>query len=300
MLLKECMEITRFSDGERPIVQLLLNEPERIRHMSLKEIAKEAYSSPSVCVRIAKKLGFSGWNALKETYLKEVEYLITHFQSIDANIPFTETDKEMNIAAKIAEVYRESVADTFSLIEHDSLQKAVRLLENSKGIHIFCISNLNYAAEEFVFKMKRINIPVYLNYTQGCIYHEAAMTPSDHCAICISYSGETPSLLQTVSYLQANHVPILGITSVGTNSLSSIADVVLHISTREKMYSKIGGFSSLTSISLILDILYSCMFNLHYDRNLQYKTDIARLVEVKRRVDNEIIREQKKDQENGS
>ena len=86
-------------------------------------------------------------------------------------------------------------------------------------------------------------------------------------------------------------MPILAITSLGTNSLSKIADVVLHISTREKMYSKIGGFSSLTSISLVLDILYSCKFSLHYGINMQYKTDIAKRVEVNRRVDNEITKE---------
>lgn len=300
MLLKECLETSQFSAGEKPIVELLLREPERICQLSLKEIAKETYSSPSVCVRIAKKMGFSGWNDLKDAYMKEVNYLHTHFQNIDANIPFDARDKEMDIASKIADLYQESVADTLSLLDHDSLQKAVRLLEKSKGIHIFCISNLNYVAEEFAFKMKRINIPVYQNLTQGCIYHEAAMTPSDHCAICISYSGETPALLQTLRYLKSNHVPILAITSVGTNSLSKAADAILHISTREKMYSKIGGFSSLTSISLILDILYSCIFSIDYDKNMAYKTDIARLVEVNRRVDNEIIREYKKDQANGS
>ena len=244
----------------------------------LKEIAKETYSSPSVCVRIAKKMGFHGWNELKEQYLKETEYLQTHFQNIDPNVPFTATDSMMHIAAKIAEVHQESITDTLSLINHDALHNAVRLLEKSNGIHIFCISNLNYTAEEFAFKLKRIGIPVYLNYTQGCIYHEAAMTPSDHCAICISYSGETPSLLSTVRYLKENHVPILG----------------------EKMYSKIGGFSSIASISLLLDILYSCLFSSHYEQNMEYKTTIAKRIETKRRVDNAIIREYKKDQENGS
>lgn len=300
MLLKECMETSQFSAGEKPIVELMLQEPERIRSMSLKEIARVTFSSPSVCVRIAKKLGFHGWNDLKEAYLDEVEYLNTHFQGVDANFPFTASDSIMSIAGKIADLHRESVADTLALIDHDTLQKAIRLLEASKGIHIFCIANLNYTAEEFVFKMKRIGIPVYLNYTQGCIYHEAVMTPPDHCAICISYSGETPSLLNTVHYLKENHTPILAITSVGTNSLAKQADVVLRITTREKMFSKIGGFSSIASISLLLDILYSCMFSLQYDKNMAYKTTVARRVEVNRRVDNEIISENKKDQEKGS
>ena len=148
-------------------------------------------------------MGFHGWNELKEQYLKETEYLQTHFQNIDPNVPFTATDSMMHIAAKIAEVHQESITDTLSLINHDALHNAVRLLEKSNGIHIFCISNLNYTAEEFAFKLKRIGIPVYLNYTQGCIYHEAAMTPSDHCAIFSQQSDISKKTMYRFLALQA-------------------------------------------------------------------------------------------------
>ncbi len=67
-----------------------------------------------------------------------------------------------------------------------------------------------------------------------------------------------------------------------------MADVTLNITTREKSFSKIAGFSSLTSINLILDILYSCLFNLNY------KVNVAKQVETNRVIDNEIITEKAK------
>jgi len=62
----------------------------------------------------------------------------------------------------------------------------------------------------------------------------------------------------------------------------------LHITTREKAYSKIGGFTSLTSMALVLDILYSSYFSLKYDQNLAFKQHLATLTET-RPINNRII-----------
>ena len=123
------------------------------------------------------------------------------------------------------------------------------------------------------------------------MFHDAAMMEDNTCAVCISYSGETPHILQVATTLKENNVPIIAITSVGNNRLSAMANVTLHISTREKSFSKIGGFVSLESISIILNILYSCLFSLNYHDNLTYKLDIAKKIENAPIINNEIIAE---------
>ena len=70
-------------------------------------------------------------------------------------------------------------------------------------------------------------------------------------------------------------MPIIAITSVGHNHLSDMANVTLNITTREKSFSKIGGFTSLESISIILNILYSLsFFTLIIQTHLDYKLKI--------------------------
>lgn len=295
MLLKERMKSFPFSNSERIIVDYILDKQDEIKDYSTKMVADETYTSPSTLIRISKKLGFNGWNDFKTAYLSEVDYLSKHFQSIDPNLPFTNQDTIMNIASKIANLHAESAKDTLSLIQHDSLQKAVQILRKSKEIRIFAVANLNYIGEEFVFKLNRIHKKAYICPTQDNIFQDAAMTTPDECAICISYSGETPTLLEPVCHLKKNKVPIIAITSVGDNHLSKAATVTLNITTRERSFSKIAGFSSLESISIVLDILYSCLFSLNYQANLDYKLDIARKIETNRIIDNEIIVERLKE-----
>lgn len=49
--------------------------------------------------------------------------------------------------------------------------------------------------------------------------------------------------------------------------------------------------SSLESISIILDTLYSCLFSLNYQANLDYKLKMSKRIEITRSINNEIIAE---------
>ena len=79
------------------------------------------------------------------------------------------------------------------------------------------------------------------------------------CGILISYTGENNVILRTAEILKQNHVPILALTSIGDSTLSSMSTAALRLTTRERLYSKIGNFTINTSICYLLDVLYSCV-----------------------------------------
>ena len=295
MLIQEQMKQDIFSYNERTIIDFILEKQEKIKDYSTKMIGDETYTAPSTVIRIAHKLGFQGWSDLKEAFLDEVIYLNNHFQEIDPNYPFTNQDTMMQIAHKITQLHIESAKDTASLIHHDTLQKAIQILRKANVVKVFAIANLNFIGEEFVFKLNRIHKKAYIEPVQDNQFQDAIMTTSDECAICLSYSGETPTLLKTANFLKGNKVPIIAITSLGKNSLSDLATVSLNVSTREKSFSKIAGFTSLESMNIVLNILYSCLFSLNYQANLDYKINVAKRVELNREIDNEIIEEHLKE-----
>lgn len=291
MLLKEQMKAYPFSHNERVIIDYILDKQINIKDYSVKMIADATFTSPSTLIRISKKLGFQGWVEFKDAYLEEANYLNSHFCNIDSNLPFSNQDSIMTIASKIVNLHIESAKDTLSLFQHDSLQKAVRILHQSKEIRVFAMSNLNFAGEEFVFKLNRIHKKAYIHPIQDNLFHDAAMSSPDECAICIPYSGESSNIVKTAQILKENNCPIIAITSIGNNSLSDLATVTLRVTTREKSFSKIAGFSSLESISIVLNTLYACLFSLNYHDNLTYKLDIAKKIENAPIINNEIIAE---------
>ena len=291
MLLINKMENAHLTRTEEDIAQYIIEHQEVLEKLSTRAIAKATYTSSSAVIRLAHKLGFEGYNDLKKQYLEEQDYLNSHFQNIDANIPFSQDNNIMSVAGTIKEVMIESANDTLSLIHHDSLQQAIKILHKSKHIYVFGFSAYVPLATVFQMKMSRIKKHVVVQSFVGEEKYQADMLNQDDCAIIISYSGENSSLINVASLLKENNIPIIVITSIGENSLSSYAMCLLYMSTREKLFSKIANYTAEYSVTLILDILYSCYFRLNYQKNLDYKIKHSKKVEITHFSSNEIIKE---------
>ena len=278
MLLIHKIEQTHFSATEAIIIDYILDQGLNIKNMSANSIAKATYTSPPLLVRNNKKLGYHGWNDFKDAFISELEYLFKE-QNIDASIPFVVSDDIMTIAHNIGQLQIETIQDTMSLINHDDLQQALRYLRDCKELDIYGVSNNLLLAEEFKAKLFYLHKNVNICHLPGNAKVQAAMSTKEHCAILISYSGETNYIIDVAKILKNMQTPIIAITSIADNNLSKLADVTLRISSREMLLTKIGDFATTTSIKYILDTLYAGIFSFDYQKNLDYKIQIAKLVD---------------------
>ncbi|WP_050635914.1 MurR/RpiR family transcriptional regulator [Candidatus Stoquefichus sp. SB1] len=278
MLITHKIEQTHFSESEAIIVDFILKEGENIKHMSINAIAKETYTSAPLLVRIAKKLGYSGWSEFKEAYLKELDYLYNSCD-IDASIPFVVSDDFTTIAHNISQLQIETIQDTMKLLDHDSLYHAIRLLRDAEEIDLYGVSDKVLLAQQFAQQMFFVHKNAHICLLPGDAKVQATMSNERHCAILISYSGETDFVLRVARILKERKTPFIAITCIADNDLSKMADVTLRISSREMLHTKIGDFATSQSVKCILDILYGCIFSLNYKKNLNDKIQIAKQID---------------------
>lgn len=269
------IEKTHFSPSESIIIDYILKKGKDIKNMTIAQIANETYTSSPLFIRIAKKLGFDGWNEFKEAYLKELDYLYLN-QEVDANIPLVVNDDIMNIAYNLCVLERETIQDTYSLISHDDLQKAIRLLRNCKYIDVYSRSVHMHIVRSFQERMYILHRHVQLCSLSDELDSTYLMSDQNHCAIIISYSGHAPHIKHLIETLRKKQTSIIAITNLEDNELSLLADVTLRMSSRELIYTKIADFASSLSLKYILDILYSCIFSIHYQQNLDNCIQIAK------------------------
>ena len=269
------IEKTHFSPSESIIIDYILKKGKDIKNMTIAQIANETYTSSPLFIRIAKKLGFDGWNEFKEAYLKELDYLYLN-QEVDANIPVVVNDDIMNIAYNLCVLERETIQDTYSLISHDDLQKAIRLLRNCKYIDVYSRSVHMHIVRSFQERMYILHRHVQLCSLSDELDSTYLMSDQNHCAIIISYSGHAPHIKHLIETLRKKQTSIIAITNLEDNELSLLADVTLRMSSRELIYTKIADFASSLSLKYILDILYSCIFSIHYQQNLDNCIQIAK------------------------
>lgn len=275
MLIKEQLKEVSFTPAEQLVVAFLEEKQEQIQDYTLRNAAKECFTYPSTFVRVAKKMGFSGWEELKKAYLAECDYLGKSVKAINANIPFTPNDSLMTVAGKIKQLTMETTNDTFSLLTHDQLAKAIQLLIEADEIRIFARNHNILIAHEFCLRMNRIGHACFNNTVDGEQLFDAANAKTNSCALFISYSGESSQLRKAMTILKKKKVPMILITSIGNNSMAQLADCILEVTTREKLYSKIGNFTVSSSIKFLLDVLYAGCFAQNYQKNYEHLVEIS-------------------------
>lgn len=119
----------------------------------------------------------------------------------------------------------------------------------------------------------------------------AAAGPKDEVYILMSYSGETPQIIKTAKKLSALKIPFLAIASYGQNTLSSLTDTVLYVSTREKMIRCLGSCGMPVSAMYLPDTLYSCVFRFDYAGNLKARIASAEEYQDERTSYNPVLRD---------
>ncbi len=289
MLLEQKIKSINLTKNEQIIADYIIEHKYQLKNLSTRDIALATYTSSAGVIRLAKKLSYSGFNELKEDYLSELDYINQHFKEIDANFPFTANQSIMDIAEIMSTLMQETARDTLHLIKHDPLMKATRILQQSSTIYFYATSGNFLLAQNFKLKMIRIGKKVEVD-DLDTPYSSLLITQND-CAIIISYSGQTPSLIKIAKNLKNKKIPVIVITSIGENTLSESADCVLQMTTREKMYSKISNFTTEYSLELLLNILYSCFFKTNYNLFLDYKISNAKQIEH-RGANSNIIKEE--------
>lgn len=290
MLIQERLRAREgMSETECAIATYLLEHGRDLERYTVRDLADSAYSSPSTVIRLCKKLGFSGFEDFKRSFLDEQRYLEQRAGAINANFPFERGDSPLRAANRIAQLYDDAVTDTMSLLHHGDLNKAVRLLKRCQCVHMFSFGTALNQAETFRENMMKIGKGVYItNNLNYQLYECECLGPTD-LAICISYSGETEKLLYIAETCRRRHVPVLALTSFGDNSLTGLADCKLTLSTKESLFENAANFSTHISVCLLLDVLYSGLFLTDYDGNYERRTSVTRELEAKRRSNNEII-----------
>ena len=191
----------------------------------------------------------------------------------------------MTISKNIALLEKETIQDTEQLNHHDELQHAISLLEKTKKIDVYGVLDNILLAKHFQTLMMDIGKDVQVIDQVTGQKRSACLADETHCAIIISYSGQTEEMLEVAEIYHKRQIPFISITCMAENSLSRLADAHLYLSSREMLHIKIGDFASTTSLKYLFDVLYAGIFSKNYKKNLETKIVVASYVDDRQSED---------------
>lgn len=249
-------------EAEKVLIHRLHRNPESVLRKSIKEIARETYTSPATIVRLCKKLGCTGYKDFQNSLAYEValfrESRDIAFQKI------TQDDTVEDIIYKVTKKNIESLETTRKLLEPKIITECVKLLETSRSVTLFGLGTSLLVARDLYLKLLRADVICNVCDDWHAQFLTARNLKKDDLAIVISYSGLTEEMLTCTKEAKANGAKVIAITRAVESRLAVEADFVLPVAATELIH-RSGAMSSRISQLNVIDVLFTAYVNRNYE-----------------------------------
>lgn len=207
----------KLNPTEERIVDYLLEHYGTLQNLKIAKAAEELYLSPNSIVRLCKKLGYHGFSELK--------YQIIHDQ------------KQYGIeAAEQQASVMDILKQTLAINSSQNIEEAAKLIHNSRQVIFFALGLSRIVALDLAKKLEHLNkIIIVPDDRDNCILYANNLAPGQ-IAFFISYSGNTDIICKLSYIAQTRGVPIVTLTGMSQNPISSSSAVSLYAYFRKLSY----------------------------------------------------------------
>ena len=257
------------SPNERKIARFILESPALIRDYSSQNLANSEGVSQSSIVKFSQKLGYQGFPDLKLAIHEAV--LLGYNQSANDALKKDVLEGGASIKNQLYHIKTEALRNTMELNEEKRLMAAVDVLESSKRIQIIALGAGSMAARNFASMLIQIGKSVIAEVDTYIQLSSVATLGKDDTAFLISFSGQSPRMLEIVKQAKKAGATIVTLTNYNANPMRSLADVQLYSVSRVGEY-EVPQIVSGTSQQYVIDLLFSQLVR----RSLKARELVAR------------------------
>lgn len=252
------------------IAQYILDHPENICNLSIRELAKYTFSSNGAIIRLCRKLGMNGFKDCRIALVSELGRQDYRGFQGDVNHPFHKMDSPNVIMKQVAELSKDAVDSCYASVSPNILSVAANWLLEARHIYILAAGDTWISALTFANMLAKINIfPIMATQYQENITVTYGAGEQD-TALFISYSGwYMDTLKNELAAFRKNHCKTSLITSL--DSYEGI-DHTISVPRKEDRFSNAAGYYSQISIRYILNCLYGIIYSCNLEENQAYRS----------------------------
>lgn len=262
-----------FTTSERKIANFFLEKPQLVIDATAEKIGKLTQTSSSAIVRFAKKMGYTGFPAMK----LDVAVAIKNTQNTH-DLTEVEADESFaNILEKTSARFKiiPDVIATQNATENFS--QATSLIENARHIFVYGVTASSLVAQDIQQKFTRIGLDViyHADFHQMITTMQATATKQD-LSIVISESGRTFEALNFKKISNDLGLKVIVLTNETDSEMTQDCDIVLTTTSQQFDKVRFASTTGLLSQLYVVDILFYAYISKHYEDS-QKKVEATRL-----------------------
>jgi len=254
----------KLTKGEKKVADYVTAHPKDILYTSITDLANMCNVGDTTVFRFCKTLELRGYQDFR---MKLAQSLSLDNEADNAFVrdpnDNSHAESVQAVCQKQYTVNMAAINETYELLNHDAVDKAVSYLVQARNIYFFGVGSSAMVAMTAQNCFLRICSNVHClhdNHLQSMV---AALMSKDDVAVMISYSGSTKDTLEILQLAKGNGSKIISLTHFRNSPIAASSDVVLLSGSKEGPFQ--GGSTSASIAQLFLiDILYSEFYKRNY------------------------------------
>lgn len=261
---------------EGQIARYLLAQEATISKLTISEVARTHDVSEAMIVKLAKRLGFSGYKDLKRKLGQYNQLPTTEmFEELSSS------DTTEQVVNKLFRTSIQAIEETLAVLSIGDVDKTVELILAAKQVELYGVGGSAAIAKDASHKFLRIGFRLTAYEDAHLMAMSASLLNVGDVVIAISHSGQTSAVLAATRLAQVNGAKVIALTNHLLSPLGKEADIVLQSASRGSILMGENAASRIAQLNII-DVLFVCVAQRKQDESWSNLDKTMRSVEGKR------------------
>ena len=216
------MRLPNLTPLEGKVATYILGQKSFDTALSLRDVALGAGVSDAMVVKVAKKLGFSGFRDFRQGL---IDYNNSDTAALHTDISATDTSAQ--IIQKVFRTSMQALEETFAILDVAAFEGAANALHAARQRDFYGIGGSAQIARDVAHKFLRIGLRVSAFDDAHLMMMSAALLGPGDVAVAFSHSGGTTAVLEPLELAQINGAITISVTNYAGSPAAEIADFVL-------------------------------------------------------------------------
>ncbi len=207
---------------EARVVEVVFGRRDFSDTTSLKEVADDAGVSEATVVKVAKKLGFSGYRDFRQNV---AGYNRLHV--VEMHEELSPEDTATEIIQKVFRASMQALEETLAIADIGAFERAADFIHGARQRDLYGVGGSAQIARDVAHKFLRIGLRASVFDDAHMMAMSASLLGTEDVAIGFSHTGATLVTMEALLIARKNGARTIAITNYLGSPIAELADVVL-------------------------------------------------------------------------
>ncbi|WP_124058636.1 MurR/RpiR family transcriptional regulator [Vaginisenegalia massiliensis] len=207
--------------SEKKIADYCLSKGKQVVHATMHEIKATTKVGDATIIRFCQKLGFTGFTDLKIEIAKQG--FSQEYREVEAS----------DFYSRHLQRLIRCMEDTRARISEESVELAVKAIEEADHIYLFGVGSSGTTAEDFESLLLRVGVKANAVTDPHFQAHIASIIGPKDIVIAFSLSGKTKDVYDSLTVAKQSGAKVIAITTYDFTPIGQLADLTLRTAVEE-------------------------------------------------------------------